>query len=95
MSFVSAIVKVRTNCGVEYLARCEGRTASSTSADVVAAERAAAKHFGVLPRLIRLHANADGTFLAIPKSDASPDWSSATQIMNERMRKQLAKWDPR
>jgi hypothetical protein len=85
MASDAALVKIRGND--PYVARCEGQTASSTSAPEVAAERAAARHFDVAPRQIRLRPNADGSFLAIPESASPSDWPSASTILRERIAK--------
>jgi hypothetical protein len=84
----SVLVKIRDYCGA-YVARCAGKSASSTSSQEFAAAAAAAKHFKVLPRRIRLHPNADGSFLAMPESSAPIDWPHAGEIAQEKQARML------
>lgn len=79
-SFGPQLVRVRSRCE-PYLARCNGKTASSTNAPEFAAASAAAKYFGVRPDVIRLHSNDDCSFLAAPASSAPEDWQSASAIV--------------
>jgi hypothetical protein len=81
----SVMVKIRRH-GDTYLARCVGKSASSTSAAESAAGRAAAKHFMMLPEHVRLHPNADGSFLALPEANAPKNWRSPEYLQQARMR---------
>jgi hypothetical protein len=84
----AALVKIRM-CGDAYIARCSGKTCSCTSAAEFAAAGAAAKHFNVPARRIRLHANEANSWLALPDSAAPADWPFATDIVRARQDRML------
>jgi hypothetical protein len=75
-------VTVRSSGG-NYFARCGKQTASSTNDEVVAAARAAGKHFGVSEDDIRLHEEGSHKWAALP-SKYAPSWASAIQLLQEK-----------
>jgi hypothetical protein len=88
------IVKVRESG--THTARCSpgGETASSTSSAEFAVERAAAKHFGILPRRIRMHKNDDGTWAVLPESAAPKHWPTAIAIVQAHIDRMMGRSGP-